>query len=205
MAISIIIVFPIVYIFVMKPAVDYWNSLSGNILSTGIALIAGIPIALYIDRLNKSKEEEIKYLSDRNREKQILELIKEELEFSYKSLFLNGMKSNSSTMSIQPLKSDLWEALIASQETIYIADPKLLNRITSAYYILKTVKSIEAQAYISLRTSAVTFTLTDGTKMKAAQILLRDSRSFDILFENSMIEALKMIEERILLLSNGKK
>ena len=192
-----IILIPFVYVFCLWPDKSFWDNAMGNMLATVLALIAGIPIALWIDRLAKSREEHQKYLTDRKREKELLGLIKEELYFSYDSLFLKGKKGNKISVTIQPLKSDLWDSLISSEETKYIEDPNLLNRIASAYYVLKIVKRIEEQAYVALRTSAIVFTLPDGTKKNAAQLLLEDVRTFDSLFEDSIKEALKMINKRL--------
>lgn len=192
-----IISVPFVYVFSLWPNRSFWDNAMGNMLATVLALIAGIPIALWIDRLAKSREEHQKYLTDRKREKELLGLIKEELGFSYNSLFLKGKKGNKTSVTIQPLKSDLWDSLTFSEETKYIDDPNVLNRIASAYYVLKIVKNIEEQAYVALRTSAIKFTLSDGTKKNSAQLLLEDARVFDSLFEGSIKEALKMIDERL--------
>lgn len=186
-----------VYVICSRPDQLFWSNAMGNMLATVLALIAGIPIALWIDRLVKSREEHQRYVTDRKREGELLQLIREELDFSYKSLFLAGKKGNKTSMTIQPLKSDLWNSLISSEETKYIEEPSLLNRITSAYYVLNVIKKIEEQAYIALRTSAVSFTSPNGTKKGAAQLLIEDARTFDELFENSVLEAIKMIDERL--------
>lgn len=193
----VVLISPFIYIYVFDVSLDFWNNTMGNMLATVLALIAGIPIALWIDRLVKSREENKKYLEERKREKEILQLIYEELNFSYNSLFLKSMKGNLSSITIQPLKSDLWETLISSRETKYIESPELLNRISSAYYVLRIVKNIQEQAYIALRTSALVFKEEDGTKSNSAQKLLKDARQFDDLFEKSTKEALKMINERL--------
>lgn len=193
----IILASPFIYVKFFLSDKTFWDNTFGNLLATVLALVAGIPIALWVDRQIKKGEEEKKYFSERKREKEVLLFIKEELEFSYKSLFLNGKKGNTTNMTIQPLKSDLWDALISSEETKYVENSNLLNRISSAYYILKVVKNIEEQAYIALRTSALSVTLPDGTKKNAAQMLLEDARTFDTLFENNIKEALKAIDKRL--------
>lgn len=202
----VVLTTPFIYaICFAKTDKSFWDNAMGNMLATIIALIAGIPSALWIDRRVKSGEESRKYISDRRREKNLLELIKEELEFSYKSLFLSGKKGNKTSITIQPLKSDLWDALVSSDETKYIEEPSLLNRISSAYYVLKIVKNIEEKAYLASRTSAIRFTLPDSTRKNAAQLLLEDARNFDSLFENNINKALKMINERIVKLKDYEK
>ncbi|MBU0580549.1 MAG: hypothetical protein KKA19_05170 [Candidatus Margulisbacteria bacterium] len=198
-----IISIPFIYIFCQKPGMGFWNNAMGNMLATVLALIAGVPLALWIDRYAKSIEEKNTYMNAREKEREIISLIREELNFSLVSLFLPKMKGNLSTINIQPLKADLWEALISSDETKYIEDPELLNKITSAYYVLRTVRSIEEQAYIALRTSAITFTLHNGTKSNSAQLLLKDARGLDKLFEDNMQEAIKAVDERLIQITNG--
>lgn len=201
----IIFITPFIYAYYVRFNKEFWDNAMGNMLATVLALIAGIPIALWIDRRAKSSEENQKRFEKKRREKEILRLIKEELDFSYNSLFLAGKKGNISSLTVQPLKSDLWEALVASEETKYVDDPNLLNRISSAYYILKTVKNIEWQAHIALRTSSISFTFPDGSKKNSAQILLEDARGFDNLFESSIKEALDMINSRLNALEKYEK
>lgn len=160
----IVVVSPFAYIFHFRPGILFWENAMGNLLATVLALIAGIPVALLIDRAIRRNEEKEKYLTERKREEEILSLIKEELDFSYNSLFLKGKKGYNTSITIQPLKSDLWDSLIAGEETKHIKDPSLLNRIASAYYVLKTIKGIEEQAYVALRTTAIQFTLPMGQK-----------------------------------------
>lgn len=200
-----IIAIPFVYIFFPWPIKSFWDNMMGNMLSTVLALIGGIPIALWINRFSQTYEENQKQLNNRKREIDILQLIKEELDFSYNSLFLNGKKGNSTSITTQPLKSSLWEALISSEDTKYIKDPKLLNQISSAYYVLKIIQNIEWQAHIALRTSAITFTSLKGVQSTSAQLLLQDARNFDVLFENNIKEALRVINGRLIELKKNEK
>ncbi len=193
----VILLSPFIYIFKFHPGSGFWDNAVGNLLATVLALVAGIPVALLIDRSARKKDDDDKFKIDRLKEKEILTLVKEELNFNLNSLFLPGKKNNTGTMTIQPLKSDLWDALVASEGIKQVESPHLLNRVTSAYYVLKVIKNIEYQAFIALRTSAIVFTDSQGKKANAAQLLLQDARTFDVLFENSLREALKMIDERI--------
>ena len=195
-AFLIVLIVPFIYIYIRKPSKEFWDGAIGDLLATVIALIAGIPIALWIDRQVKKNEDREKNRLARIEENKRLSLIREELDFNFNSLFLKGKKGNVSTMTVQPFKTDLWDALVTTGEIIYIENPDLLNRITSAYYILKTVKDIEQQAYIALRTSAVQFTDTHGISKTSAQLLLQDARGFDVLFADSVEEAIKKIDKR---------
>ena len=191
---------PVIYIYYFCPGNSFYESVVSNLIATGLALIAGIPTALWIDRRIKEQENMALFKNERQKEAKTLSLIREELNFSLNSLFLKGKKGNTQTLTTQPLKSDLWDAMSNSSGIQRIEEPDLLNRIVSAYYVLKIVKSIEEQAYKVLRGVTVTFTMSDGTVKNGAQLLLEDARGFDNLFESSMSEALRMIDERLVVL-----
>ena len=195
-----IFIAPLIYVFFLCQSHGFWDNVMSNLLATGLALVVGIPIALWLDRKIKYREGKAQYKVDRLKEANILKLIKEEINYSYLTLFLGGKKGNAHSLTLQPLKSDLWDSFVAGEEIKYIEEPDLLNRIVSAYYVLKLVKNIEGQAYIALRTSAIQFTNADGTKKNSAQLLLEDARGFDVLFENSTKEALRVIDKRFVAL-----
>lgn len=192
-----ILIAPVIYIYYLCPGTSFYESVMSNLIATGLALIVGIPVALWIDRRIKEQENLISIKNERQKEAKMLTLIKEELNFSLSSLFLKGKKGNKKTLITQPLKSDLWDAMSSSSDIQCIEEPDLLNRIVSAYYALKIVKSIEEQAYRAIRGITVTFTMPDGTVKNNAQFLLEDAREFDGLFESSMNEALSMIDKRL--------
>lgn len=196
MFLGVVLIFLFVYLFLFSPDRDFWENAVSNLLATVLALIAGIPIALWIDRRIKQQEDREKFRLERLKEKEILTLIKEELSFSY-SLFLQGKKGNTTNMTIQSLKSDLWDALVASGDIKYIELPELLNGLTSVYYIVKMVKEIEKQAYIAYRTSALIFINVDGKQQNAAQLILQDARLLDEAFEKSIKIVLEMINSRL--------
>jgi len=190
-ALVVVLLVPFAYIYFYNPTREFWDNAIGNLLATVLALVAGIPVALWIDRFIKRREEKEKYSLERKREKELLELVKEELDFS--SARLNDRSKDKGSLPIQPLKTDLWEAASSSGAIHLIENPKLLNRIASAYYVLKTVKRIEEECHKALRGATVTF--SDGTT--ATQRLLTDARGFDNLLSESIEEALKLIDHRI--------
>jgi len=200
---AVVLVFPFGYLYLFHPDKNFWDSATGNWLATLAALIGGIPIALAINRSILRQENLDRSKADRAREKEILSLIREELEFSLNSLFLPDRKGNLTSITIQQYKSDLWDALAAGEELKYINDPALLNRIASAYYALKSAKEIETQAYIASRTSAITFTV-NGQSRSAAQMLLNDARVFDGVFEANVSTAITEINKRLELLETNQ-
>ena len=151
---------------------NYWDGAIGNWLATMLGVIGGIPIALEVNRFITEIDDQKKRKVEKDKEKAILLLVKEELDFNLSRL--NDRKGNISSLPLHPFKTDLWDALSDSGEIKFINSSSLLNRITSAYHIIKIVKKTEEQCYIAMRSATVSF----GNKT-GHQLLLEDARGFD--------------------------
>lgn len=182
---------PIVYATAFTTSGEFIDNVMSGLLATAAALIGGIPVALWIDRAIKHREETKKQQEDQKREIELLELLREELSFT--NSFLEHRSGNPAYFPIQPLKSDLWAAVSAAGKLNLISSHRLLNRIASAYYVVNVVRRIEEQAYISYRSATVTF----GGGKTGTQLLLEDARQFDRLLSESIKAALKEIDEEV--------
>lgn len=160
-----------------------------GLLATAVALVGGIPLAFWIDRILKDREEKKQAKSERKRELELLDLLQEELSFT-NALFQHRTQHPTAPM-IQPLKSALWEAVSAAGKLNLIQNHRLLNRIASAYYLINVVRRIEEQAYQALRISNVQY--LNGRTVE--QVLWQDARGFDELLSESIREALHDIDE----------
>ncbi|HEY9136478.1 MAG TPA: hypothetical protein VIM85_11890 [Pseudomonadales bacterium] len=190
-AVLIVLAAPIVYVATQPTSKEFWDSVASGLFSTAIALIAGIPSALWIDRAIKRREEKKRLTDEREREIEILELIREELSFS--NTHHKRRKGVVGSPPVQPLKSDLWSAFTAAGKLNLIRNHRLLNRIASAYYVINIVKSIEDQAYRASR--GVTVTFSNGKT--SAQFLMGDARKLDALLSDSIQEAISDIDEEL--------
>ena len=181
----VVIGMPIVFFVFTKDTLD-WNGLMSGVFSTGLALIVGIPIALWIDRIIKSQEQKEKERADREKEKEILYLIEEEIRWNSEKI-----SSERKIEGFDPLKTEYWEVLKSSGNLNYIPDPKLLNRITSAYHVIKVVESLENEANFdwNFRNKV----LDVDSKWKT---LWEKSKHFHPLLLDSVDEAIKMIKIR---------
>lgn len=189
--VMLVLMVPIAYVIWCPPDKEFWDSVASGLLSTAVALVAGIPFALWIDRAIKHRDETKTKIEERKRELELLELIKEELNFTNASHQIRiGVTDK---LEIQPLKSDLWSAITSAGKLNLISNHKLLNRIASAYYVVNVVKKIEEQAYRASRAATVSFS---GGKT-ATQVLVEDARNFDKLLTDSIGEALREIDEEI--------
>ncbi len=186
LALAAIVLAPITYVTFWPLDTSFWPSVMSGALSTAAALVAGVPIALWIDRHIKSREDAESGKEERKRELELLELLKEELQFS-----LNGLDRRAAEfIEIQPLKSDLWGAIASSGKVNLIRSHRLLNRIASAYYVVDIVRDIERRAYIALRGPTVTF----NNGQTALQQIWADARRFDGLLRASIEEAILDID-----------
>lgn len=186
---------PIIYGATWSVGEQFIDNVMSGLLATAAALIGGIPVALWIDRAVKHREELKKQREERKRELELLELIREELSFT-NSLFGERKAKVTHLPPLQPLKSDLWSAISAAGKLNLISSHRLLNRITSAYYVINVVRKIEEEAYLSARRATVTFSGFTG-KMTATDLLLQDARNFDQLLSDSIGESLREIDEEL--------
>lgn len=183
-----LIVAPVAYVSLGSPDTAFLDNVMSGLLATAGALIGGIPVALWLDRTIKSGEEKRQRRTERKRELELLEIIREELTFSLSGLARR--QANPGAIEVQPLKSDLWAAVSAAGKLNLIENHRLLNRITSAYYVINVVRRIEEQAYKALRGPTVTF----SNGQTAIQLIWSDARRFDGLLNASLVEAIGDID-----------
>ena len=150
-----VLVAPFAYVMASIPQAGFLDNVMSGMLATAAALIGGIPVALWIDRAIKHREEKKKKETERTRELELLELLRGELDFT--GDLLNHRKQNSDNSFIQPLKSNLWRAVSSAGKLNLISNHRLLNRIASAYYAVDIVKKIEEQCYKATRGATVSF------------------------------------------------
>ena len=186
-----ILLWPLGYVISSELEPNFWSNVASGIIGTAAALIGGIPIALYIDRVIKSKEEQKIINENKVNEKGLLRLIKEELETCQS--MMEDRTNNPTNLHIQPLKSDLWHAASNSGKLSLISNHSLLNDIASMYYQIDMVKNIELQGYKAARSATVSFS-GGGT---AAGLFFEDARRFDNLLNTNLEEVISLIDSHI--------
>lgn len=180
---------PLAYAIWCAPGQDFWESVASGLLATSAALIGGIPIALSIDRAVKKQEQARQNKETRKKERELLVLLKEEIELCQS--MLETRKENPERLYTQPFKSDLWHAVSAAGKLNLIQEPGLLNDLSAVYYLIDMVRKIEEQGYNAARSATVSFS-GGGT---ATENLWRDARSFDELLTQGLEGALSSIDE----------
>jgi len=176
----------------------FWPSFWPNLAASALAVILGIPTALWIDRLVKRADSLRVLQSKKEDERKILKLIDDELNYN-RRLILPAGRRNTIASPVRPLKYDLWEALKSSGGLQAIADVSLVNKITSAYFLIKALGRMEQLAY-EQRFSAVTMTIigdSGKTTMSPEQMILQDARSLDTSLLDALSDATKSIAKRL--------
>lgn len=132
------------------PQSAFRDSFLGNLLATIIGIIAGIPIALWVSRLQQNEQEKIEKVFKQREEAEhtikILSLVGKELEFD-----LTQLKKQKQGLSeygerflpIDGQKDELWNAFSDGGELQWIKDLHLLDIISIAYYDIRRVIHIE--------------------------------------------------------------
>lgn len=179
----------IAYSFYRKDNQAYWDGAIGNWLATLLGIIAGVPIALAIERQRIAREEQERVAESRERAINVSSLIRDELV--HNSNRLAERLSDKTSLPLLPLKSDLWRALSDSGEIRWIDNPPVLNNIATSYYYVGVVSAIEDKCYQAMR--GINPKYPDGTF--ASQRLLEDARKFDNELSKSISTAIKAIEE----------
>lgn len=179
----------VVYSYQQRANCRYWEGAIGNWLATLLGIIAGVPIALAIERQRISREERERAAEQQEEAKKISSLIRDELVYNSDGLAERIKNQNISPR--RPLKSDLWRALSDSGEIRWIDNASVLNKIASAYFYIGVVSAIEDKYYQALR--GVNPKYRDGTL--ASGRLLRDARKFDSELNKSLSTAISSIEE----------
>lgn len=173
------------YYCYFKRDLDFWDGVVGIFLS----LIAGIPFALWIDRLIKLRDEQEKLKLDRLRERDILLFIQQEMNFNSSLIIQSRIISNT---NFHPLQTEMWEVLKVSGDLKIILDAELLNRITSAYDIIFKVKHFEEKA---LDDWNIHNSVMDQGSIWAVQI--NRAKNFYGLMDESIRKAIESITKRV--------
>lgn len=123
----------------------------GNWFATMLGLIAGVPIAFWINQKQQEFQEKERNDSERQisqeRKYKVLELLRNELDVNKQHLnFLIEKQSEQSKIRILAgMKNVLWRAFSDSGELHWIDNPALMDKISTAYYNVNALISYESQ------------------------------------------------------------
>ena len=176
------------YLHFRQPNSDFFDTSLIEFTMTSFSLVFGVPVALWIYSITEDYKNNGKISIARKSEKKILLLVKEELNFCLDRI---GEKNGSrDDCSRYPLKSNFWKSICESGSVSFIDDATLLNRITSAYYIIEIVAEGERRALSFLQNHPSERWISDEN-------ILPWVRGFYPQLEENIKKALKEISLRI--------
>jgi hypothetical protein len=134
------------------PQSAFRDAFLGNWLATIVGVIAGIPIALWLSRMQQSeqdKEESRKHEEDSLRHKgKIIGLIKEELVYNRSILQSQTEQMYVTELVINRAKDETWNAFSDGGELQWINDHALLDLCSSAYHQIMVIILLQERLLI---------------------------------------------------------
>ncbi|MCA3288008.1 MAG: hypothetical protein ING09_15790 [Roseomonas sp.] len=129
------------YIFVRTDQFQFWDGLVGNLVATLLGIIAGVPVALHLERRRAANEAKEKKREEIRIKKEMLTLLREELQDN--SNRLQRRVDLKPSIPIEPLKMSSWVALRESGDLKYISEPNLISCIANFYRFLAIIQDRE--------------------------------------------------------------
>lgn len=129
------------YTFIRTDQFQYWDGLVGNLVATLLGIIAGVPVALHLERRRAAHEAEEKKREEIRIKREMLTLLREELHDN--SNRLQQRTALTDTIPTEPLKTSIWEALRDSGNLKFISEPSLISCIANAYRFLVIIHNRE--------------------------------------------------------------
>jgi hypothetical protein len=108
----------------------FWSSALANLFATVIGITIGLPLALWIDRIARARNEREKSKEAEQRAGKILTLLNSELKYNYEALdkFHQDVSNN-----FFPVRTESWDSFSHGRELQWINDPELLHHLSDAY------------------------------------------------------------------------
>ena len=130
---------------------SFLDSTMGNWFATMLGLIAGIPIAFWINQKQTEFQEKERIESEKQvsqeRKHKILALLRNELDTNrqYLNILIEKQNEQSKITMLAGMKNVLWRAFSDSGELHWIDDPTLIDGISTAYYNINALIDYESR------------------------------------------------------------
>lgn len=127
---------------------SFWLNTLSNFVTTIGGIVIGIPLALLIDRIVRTRNQAEKLAEANRRAQKILTLLDSELEknLQYITQFHQDVAHN-----FYPVRMESWNAFSDGGEIQWIDDPDLLSKLSDSYAQIKRFDKIfQEYAHASL-------------------------------------------------------
>lgn len=125
----------------------FYSNFLANLLATIVGIGVGLPIALWIDRIARSKNEKEKKKESAERVRKILTVLQEELKENYNSI---GWFHESLDNKLYLVRVESWKAFSDGGELQWFNDPDLLGMLSATYTTVKNYQFV-LDKYIQVR------------------------------------------------------
>ena len=162
----ILVVASICYSAVRGARLEYWDAAIGNLLATLLGIIAGVPIALFLERRRAVLEHASRTSEATKDRRDVLEVLLVELVRNRR--MIHNRQTLADSISLESLHTARWEALSAAGSLRHVAQPAILGALADAYRATELLKAFEERAMSAVY--GVNCVFPDG--QNAAQKLL---------------------------------
>ncbi|MGD0337965.1 MAG: hypothetical protein ABSB78_04190 [Bacteroidota bacterium] len=125
----------------------FYSNFLANLFATIVGIGIGLPIALWIDRIVRSRNEKEKKKESAERVRKILTVLQAELKENYDSI---GQFSDSLDNKLYLVRVESWKAFSDGGELQWLNDPDLLGVLSSTYTTINNYQFI-LDKYIQVR------------------------------------------------------
>jgi hypothetical protein len=192
--ILVLAVIPTTYFFYRVGDPIFADSAIGNWFATMVGALAGIGIALELNRIGEMQRQSVQKQENDQRKKKILMLVKRELSYNLRLLSDRQPTANNSFERVIPamrLKDEVWNAFSDGGELQWLQSPKLVETIATTYYCVRAVMYLE-----DLFQGKMLFT-AKLSQVRALSELRRELEEADKLLERYLIYSIKEVENSL--------
>lgn len=166
-----------------------FRSDAGNFVATFLAIILGIPTALWVEQRIRKEEGVKRGRKDREREGDILEGLYWELYFNLNTLYPRRQADQKQPPD-QMYQDEYWNSLKGSGELALVSD-RAHYGLASTYYVIGNVIRLERLA------CEQRFIATQPYTGSASDHVMTDVRGHDTRLRESLEHAIKQIRKRL--------
>lgn len=121
-------------------------SVDAGLIATYAGVVAGVPIALLLARVGARAAARQAQTEVDERRRRVLSILRTDLDET-----MDELAGRDRSVAIgRTLRSDVWQALAASDQLTLIDDPELLSSCARAYHFIGTTADLERQIWLAV-------------------------------------------------------
>lgn len=153
----------------------FWQSFLSNLGATIIGVAIGIPVALWISRIQERN-------SENEKKTKILSMLRSELyhnlhRIDYKEKDKEKLKRESGVINAL-LKDNMWRAFSDGGELQWVKNLEVLSSLSEAYYFIGAIKYLSNKYYDSIQ-----FATEESSRFRINEILSTLEEALDAAFD----------------------